>query len=67
MGRLSAMPYGRNGTTAKPIVLMHPTAADLRNKDALPRYAANDGVVDLITVPRLLRKHRSYRRPTLSG
>jgi len=37
MARLSAMRYGTNGfmviTTAKPVVIMHPVLADLRNKD----------------------------------
>ncbi|KLU21914.1 membrane protein [Caballeronia mineralivorans PML1(12)] len=37
MVRLSAMRYGKNGfmviTSAKPVVLMHPTVPNLRNKD----------------------------------
>jgi methyl-accepting chemotaxis protein len=37
MARLSAMRYGNNGfmeiTTAKPVILMHPTVAYMRNKD----------------------------------
>ncbi|CAN7665916.1 methyl-accepting chemotaxis protein [Trinickia sp. LjRoot230] len=46
MARLAAMRYPGNGyliiTTAKPVVLMHPTLADLRNKD-VSQYADPDG------------------------
>lgn len=56
MARLSVMRYGTLGymiiTTAKPVVLMHPTLADLRNKD-VSNYADTNGkllFVDMVKV-----------------
>ncbi|MEX3959183.1 methyl-accepting chemotaxis protein [Trinickia sp. EG282A] len=56
MARLSAMRFPGNGymiiTTAKPVVIMHPVLADLRNKD-VSHYADSEGkllFVDLVKV-----------------
>jgi methyl-accepting chemotaxis protein len=56
MARLSAMRYPGNGfmiiTTATPVVIMHPTLPDLRNKD-VSHYAGSDGklmFVDMVKV-----------------
>jgi methyl-accepting chemotaxis protein len=46
MARLSAMRFPGNGymmiTTARPVIIMHPTLADLRNKD-VSQYADGNG------------------------
>ena len=56
MARLSTMRFGSNGymiiTNATPVVLMHPTLADLRNKD-VSDYKDTDGkllFVDMVKV-----------------
>ncbi|WP_329606558.1 cache domain-containing protein [Paraburkholderia polaris] len=49
MARLSVMRYPGNGymiiTTATPVVIMHPTLADLRNKDVVNVFRLEGAVV----------------------
>ena len=56
MARLSAMRYPGNGyiiiTTAAPVVIMHPTLADLRNKD-VSHYADTDGKLLFVDMVKL--------------
>lgn len=56
MERLSVMRYPGNGymmiTTATPVVIMHPTLADLRNKD-VTRYADPDGKLLFVDMVKL--------------
>ncbi|HKR44196.1 MAG TPA: methyl-accepting chemotaxis protein [Paraburkholderia sp.] len=56
MARLAAMRYPGNGymiiTTATPVVIMHPTLADLRNKD-VSTYADTDGKLLFVEMVKL--------------
>jgi methyl-accepting chemotaxis protein len=56
MARLSVMRYPGNGymiiTTAKPVVIMHPTLADLRNKD-VSQYADTEGKLLFVDMVKL--------------
>ncbi|WP_322013708.1 methyl-accepting chemotaxis protein [Paraburkholderia sp. J12] len=56
MARLAAMRYPGNGymiiTTATPVVIMHPTLADLRNKD-VSHYADTDGKLLFVEMVKL--------------
>ncbi|CAE6858475.1 hypothetical protein R69927_02477 [Paraburkholderia domus] len=56
MARLSVMRYPGNGymiiTTATPVVIMHPTLADLRNKD-VTHYADTDGKLLFVDMVKL--------------
>ncbi|MEM5404521.1 MULTISPECIES: methyl-accepting chemotaxis protein [Paraburkholderia] len=56
MARLSAMRYPGNGymiiTTAAPVVIMHPTLPDLRNKD-VATYADTDGKLLFVEMVKL--------------
>jgi methyl-accepting chemotaxis protein len=56
MARLAAMRYPGNGymiiTTATPVVIMHPTLADLRNKD-VSHYADTEGKLLFVEMVKL--------------
>jgi methyl-accepting chemotaxis protein len=58
MARLSAMRYPGNGymiiTTATPVVIMHPTLPDLRNKD-VSNYTDTDGKLLFVDMVKLAR------------